>query len=187
MAPRKRIPQPNPKQMGLFPAPGTKPRDYLRTRKKNMDVEIPADKRVHQSTLNVGNVNLGRVEYFLEEKSTVHKPNIKIQFILPTEKGKRFGTRLLAQFLFAAKAKNIHHVVADVGEDNIASQRLFQRMGFSLKRVPLGGREREEGAGRYMYRYTLDLEHVGMEGIARRLADGLRIQQLSNRRPTTEQ
>lgn len=139
-----------------------------------MHMEVPNDKRFHESTLMIGEKNIGKIQYFLEEKSTPKKANIKLQFVLPSEKGKRYGTRLLAHFLLAAKAKNVHHVIADVGEDNIISQRMFQRMGFSMKKVPLGSRAPEEGAGRYLFRFTLDLEHMGAEGIVRRLAESLR-------------
>ena len=147
-----------------------------------MPMEVPNDKRFHESTLMIGEKNIGRIQYFLEEKSTPQKPNIKLQFVLPSEKGKRYGTRLLAHFLLAAKAKNVHHVIADVGEDNIISQRMFQRMGFSMKRVPLGGYAREEGAGRFLLRFTIDLEHMGAEGIARRLAESLRSEKATRSR-----
>lgn len=134
---------------------------------------LPHDKRVHESLLHIGGENLGKVQYFLEETSTRQKPNIKIQYILPSQQYKKYGARLLAHFIIQAKKNNVHHVVADVGEDNLASQRMFERMGFSLRKVPLGGREREEGAGRYLYRFTLDLEHMGFEGITKRLRTSL--------------
>ncbi|MBM3281936.1 MAG: GNAT family N-acetyltransferase [Candidatus Diapherotrites archaeon] len=142
-------------------------------RRIEMKMELPRDKRVHESLLHIGSNNLGKVQYSLEENSTHQKPNIKIQYLIPTHEHKKYGARLLAHFLLQAKINNVHHVVADVGEDNQASQRMFERMGFSLKKVPLGGRERESGAGRYLYRFTLDLEHMGMEGIVKRLRTSL--------------
>ncbi len=138
-----------------------------------MEMKVPQDKSFHESMLTMGEKNVGKVQYFLEATSTPQKPNIKIQYITPTEQRKKYGIRLLAHFLLKAKAQNVHHVIADVGEDHYASQRMFERMGFSMKKVPLGGREREPDAGRYIYRFTLDLEHIGREGIVARLGRAL--------------
>jgi len=182
MPPKRRgIGRPAARQLDLFSArPQNPPRRQV-LRAKTMLVIIPQDKRFHESVLMIGDRNIGKIQYFLEEKSTLRRPNIKLQFILPSEQGKRYGTRLLAHFLLSAKAKNVHHVIADVGEDNTISQRMFERMGFSMKRVPLGGRAPEEGGARYLLRFTLDLEHMGPEGIARRLAESLRSKKRSGK------